>query len=120
MTSKYLFVFADSMLSNISKAELAELTRKMRVAARLHKDSLSQKRKASFGVAQIQSDQDGHTTLGLVFKWKRVGTTPPTEHSHSNGRAPNQKVITTQECEAENSRGKSLWTLILTSQPFEG
>jgi len=41
MTSKYLFVFADSMLSNISKNELAELTREMRVAASLNKDSLS-------------------------------------------------------------------------------
>jgi len=46
------------MLSNISKVELAELTKKMRAAGRLPKDSLSQKRKASAGVAQIQSYQD--------------------------------------------------------------
>ena len=40
MTSKYIYFFADNMLFNISKAELAELTRKMRAAATLHKDSL--------------------------------------------------------------------------------
>jgi len=46
------------MLSNINKAELAELSKKMRADASLHKDSLQQKRKASTGVAQAQSDQD--------------------------------------------------------------
>jgi len=31
------------------------------------------------------------------------------EHSHSDGQAPHQEVVIIQECEAESSRGKSLW-----------
>jgi len=84
MTSKYLFVFAKSMLSNISKAELAELTRKMRANASLHKDSLPQKRKASVGVVQIQYDKNEHTISGLFFKKKRPETTPPTSDLFSS------------------------------------
>jgi len=41
------------MLSNISKVELAKLTKKMRAVASLLMDSLSQKRKALAVVAQI-------------------------------------------------------------------
>jgi len=116
MTSKCLFVFADNMISNISKVELAELTRKMREAASLHKDSLLQKRKTSAGVAQIQSDQDEHTTSGLVFERKRPETTSPIEHSHSDGRAPHQEVITIQECEAKAREEKAYGISILMSQ----
>jgi len=47
--------------------------------------------------------------LGLVFKRKRLDVAPPTENSHSDGRASNQDVLTIQECEVEISRGKSLW-----------
>jgi len=75
----------------------------------LHKDSFPQKRKASTSVAQIQSDQDEHTTSDLVFKRKIPKKAFLTEHSHSNGRAPHQKVITIQKGEAESLRGKSLW-----------
>jgi len=108
MTSKYLFVFAYNMLSNISKFELTALTRNMRAATSLHKDFLPQNRKALAGVAQVQSDQDEQTTSNLVFKRKRLET-PPIEHTHLDGRAPNQEVITIQECEAESSQKKSLW-----------
>jgi len=41
------------MLSNISKVKLVELTRKMRAATSLPKESMQQKRKASAAVAQI-------------------------------------------------------------------
>jgi len=85
ITTNHLFVFADRMLSNISKAKLAELTRKMRAAASLPKESLSQKRRAPTVVAQIQSNQHEHTTLRLVFERKRPTTTSPTEHSHLDG-----------------------------------
>ena len=88
------------MLSNISKVELAELTRKMRAAASLPKESLAQKRKALAVITQTPTDSDEHTTSGLVFKRKRLATTPSTKHSHSDDRAPHQEVITIQECEA--------------------
>jgi len=101
------------MLSNINKAELAELTRKMRAVASLPKESLAQKRKPPAVVTQSLNDPDEQNTSGLVFKRK---TAPPTEHSHSDGRAPHQEVIIIQECEAESSWGKSLWDLILMSQ----
>ncbi|KAK7342260.1 hypothetical protein VNO80_25205 [Phaseolus coccineus] len=80
------------MLSNISKAELAELTRKMRAAASLPKESLAQKRKALIVITQIPTDPDEQTTFGLVFKRRRPTPIPPTEHSHSDNRAPYQKA----------------------------
>jgi len=80
----------------------------MRAAASMNKDFLFQKRKASTGVAHVQSNQDEQTTSSLVFKRKRLETAPPTEHSHSDGRAPNQEIITIQECEAKSSQRKSL------------
>jgi len=46
IVTNHLFVFAERMLSNINKPELAELTRKTRAAASLPKESLAQKRKA--------------------------------------------------------------------------
>jgi len=46
------------LLSNISKAELAELTRRMRAVASLPKESMPEKRKALVAVAQILYDQD--------------------------------------------------------------
>jgi len=70
MTSNYLFVFTDNMLSNISKAELAKLTRKKRAVASLHKDSFPQKTITSAGVAQVQSNQDEDTTSGPSLKGK--------------------------------------------------
>jgi len=89
MTSEYLFVFADNMLSNISKTELSERARKMRVAVSMNNDSLLQKRNTPTIVAQVQSDQDEHTTLEPFFKRKRSVAAPPIEHSHLNGRALN-------------------------------
>jgi len=94
------------MLSNINKIKLAELTRKMRAAASLPKESLTQEKKAL--VTQTPTDSDEQTTSGLVFKRKRPVTTPSTEHSPSDSRAPHQEVITIQECETESLRGKSL------------
>jgi len=81
----------------------------MRVAASRAKESLTQKRKAPTLITQTLTVQDEETTFGLIFKRKRKVTTPPTEHSHSNGRAPHQDVIIIQKCEAKSSRGKSLW-----------
>jgi len=97
------------MLSNISQTKLVELTRKMRVVASLPKESLAQKRKASAVITQTPTNPDEQTTSGFVFKRKRSATTPPTEHSYSDGRAPHQEVVIIQECEAESSRGHSLW-----------
>jgi len=51
----YLF-FVEKMLPNISKAELAELTRKMRGAASLPKESLTQKKKAPIVITQTPTD----------------------------------------------------------------
>jgi len=59
------------MLSIISKAELVELTRKMKETASLPKDHLA-KRKAPVVVTQSPTNQDKHTTSGLVFKRKRL------------------------------------------------
>jgi len=58
------------MLSNISKVELAELTRKMRAAASLPKESLVQKRKAHIVVTQTPTDPDEQTTSGSSLKGK--------------------------------------------------
>jgi len=72
-------------------------------------------------ITQTPTKQDEETTFRLVFKRKRKTTIPPTEHSHSDGRAshqdiahshghaPPQDVIVIQECEAESSKEKSLW-----------
>jgi len=97
------------MLSNISKSELAELTRKMRAAASLPKESLTQKRKALVVITHNLIDSDEQTTSRLVFKRKRKVTTPPTENSHSGDRAPHQEVKIIQECKSESSKAKSLW-----------
>jgi len=97
------------MLSNNSKAKLAELAKKMRADASRPKESLTQKWKAPTLVTKTPTDKDEETTFGLVFKRKRKVTTTPTEDSHSDGRASHQDIIVIQECETESSRGKSLW-----------
>jgi len=53
MNSETLFVFADNMLSNISKVELTERAKKIWAAA--NKDSSLQKKKVSAGVVRVQS-----------------------------------------------------------------
>jgi len=97
------------MLSNINKVELTELVRKIRAATSLSKESLTQKRKAPAMITNPPIDLDKETTSGLIFKKKRKTTIPPTEHSHSDGRAPHQEVVIIHECEAESSTRKSLW-----------
>jgi len=109
MNYEHLFVFADSMLSNIRKTELVECVSNLRAAASMNKDFLLQKRKNSIDVAQVQSDQDEHTTSGLVFKRKGLNAASPIKHSHSDSRAPNREVITIQEREEKCSQSKSLW-----------
>jgi len=95
------------MISNISKVELTERAKMMRAAA--NKDSLLQKKKVSTGNVRVQSKQDEHTTSGLVLKRKILEAVPPSEHSHSDGRSPDQNVLTTQDCEVvESLKGKSL------------
>jgi len=80
----------------------------MRVAA--NNDHLLQKKKVSAGVVHVQSEQGKHTTSGPMFKRKRLEAAPPSEHSHSDGRALDQHVLTIQECEVvESSKGKCLW-----------
>jgi len=81
------------MLSNISKEELAELVKKMKAAASLSKESLTQKRKAPAMITHTLTDQNEETTFGLFFKRKRTTTTPPIEHTHTDGRAPHQEVV---------------------------
>ena len=97
------------MLSNISKAELAELAKKTRATASLPKESLKQKSITPAMITQPPTDQDEETTFRLVFKRKRKATTHSTKHSHSDGQTPHQEVIIIQKCEAERSRGKSPW-----------
>jgi len=118
-----LIFFVERMLSNISKAELVEMAKKMRVVANMPNDSLTQKKKAPVTITQASTEQDEKTTSGLAFKRKRKATAPSTEHSHSDNRAPHQDVahsvghalhqdvIVIQECEAESSKRKSLWDL---------
>jgi len=96
------------MLSNISKVELVKRAKKMRETT--NKESLLPKKKVLASVVRVQSEKDEHTTLGLFFKRKRLETTPPFEHSHSDGRAPDHNVLIIQECEVVgSSKGKSLW-----------
>jgi len=109
------------MLTHISKKELVEMAKRMRVDVIMPKDSLAQKQKAPTTTTQAPTEQDEETTSGLVFKRKSKATVAPTEHSHSNGQAPSHHVapsegqappldvIVIQEGEAESSRGKNLW-----------
>jgi len=69
------------MLSNISKVELAERAKKMRVAANVTKDSSLEKRKIYAGFIQVQSEQDEHTASGIVFKRRRLEEASPTTHT---------------------------------------
>ena len=50
------------------------------------------------GGIHIQSKQDECTASGLVHKRKRLDAPVPTEHSNSNGRAPDVKVLTDPAC----------------------
>jgi len=70
------------MLSNISKEEMVERIRKMRVAANMSKDLSAQKRKTPVEVALVPSDQDEQTNLGHIFKRKRREAASAAEHSH--------------------------------------
>jgi len=115
MTFKYLFVFVDSMLSNISKAELVKLTRKMWAVASLHKDSLLQKRKASAGVTQVQFDQDEQTTSGLVFRRKRLEAPLPNILTRMV-EPPIRRSSPSKSARPKAQRRKVYGTLILTSQ----
>jgi len=81
------------MLTHISKAELAEMAKRIRAIANMPKDSLTQKKKASVTITQAPTEQEEDTTLGLAFKRNRKATTPPTEHSHLDGQAPHQDVV---------------------------
>jgi len=106
------------MLPNVSKKELGKMDKRMRVAANMPKDSLAEKQKAPATTTHAPIDED--TTLGLVFKRKTKVIVAPTEHSHSDGRAPPQNVVPSegqtlprdviviQEDEAESYKGKSL------------
>jgi len=105
------------MLSKINKKELKEMAKRMRAIAKMPDESLKPK-KAPKIVAQTSTEHDEETTFGLVFKRKRKATTPPVEHSHSDGQTPHpgivhseghQDVIVVQKCEAGSSKGKSLW-----------
>jgi len=109
------------MLTHISKAELAEMAKKIRTVANMPTDSLTQKKKASVTITQALTEQEEDTTSGLDFKRKRKATAPPTEHSHLDGRGPHQDVVSSegqaphrdviviQEGEAESYKRKSLW-----------
>jgi len=121
LVNHLLIFFAEKMLTHINKAELAEMAKKMRTAAKMPKDSLTRKKKAPVTITQASTEQDEKTTSWLVFKRKRKAIAPPTEHSHSDGRVPYQdvahstdhalpqNVIVIQECEAESSKRKSVW-----------
>jgi len=97
------------------------MAKKIRATTNMPKDSLTQKMKDLITITQAPTEQDEETTSGLVFKRKRKATTPPTKHSPSDGRAPNQDVahlvdhappqdvIVIQEREAESSKRNSSW-----------
>ena len=114
ITNHSLVFFAE--LSKISKKELEEMVKRMKETAKMPDESLK-KKKALKIVAQTSTEQDKETTSGLVFKRKIKVTTPPAEHSHSDGRTPypgivhcegHQDIILVQECEAGSFKGKSL------------
>ena len=105
----YLFSLKKECYPTLAKEVLAELAKKMRAAASLPEESLTQKRKSPAMIIYTPTDQDEETTSEIVFKRKRATTTPHTEHSHSDGQAPHQEVIIIQECETESLRRKSLW-----------
>jgi len=68
----HLFVFfVERLLSNISKAELDDLAKKMMAATSQPKESLMQKGKAPTLITQAPTDHDEETTSGLIFKRKR-------------------------------------------------
>jgi len=100
-----LVFFAERMLSKINKKELEEMAKRMRAAAKMLDESLKPKKVPKI-VTETSTEQDEETASGLVFKRKRRATTPPVEHSRSDGH---QDVIIVQECEDGSSKGKSLW-----------
>jgi len=53
-----LIFFAGRMLSNISKAKLAEMAKKMKAAANMPKDYLTQKKKAPVTITQAPTELD--------------------------------------------------------------
>jgi len=65
------------MLSNIIKAELAEMAKKMTTVANMPKDSLTRKKKAPVIITQASIEQDEETTLGLVLREKGRQPLPP-------------------------------------------
>jgi len=105
------------MLSKYNKKKLKEMAKRMRVAANVPKDSL---RLEALIPTQVPTD-DEETTLGLVFTRKRKAVAAPTEHSHSDGRAPShhdapsegqtplRDMVVIQEGEAESLRRPNLW-----------
>jgi len=58
LTNHLLIFFAGRILTHISKAELAEMAKKMRAAAIMLKDSLTQKQKAPATTTQALTEQD--------------------------------------------------------------
>jgi len=81
------------MLSNISKAEEAELAKKTRTVASMPKESLKKKRKALVTITQAPTEQDEETTSGLVFKRKRKTAFSLLSTLTQMGHAPPQDVI---------------------------
>ena len=121
LTNHLLIFFAGRMLTHVIKKEIGEIAKRMRASAIMPKDFLAQKQKVPATTTQAPTEQDKETTSGLLFKRKKKAIVAPTEHSHSDGRAPYQHVapsegqasplyvIVIQEGEAKSSRGKSLW-----------
>jgi len=105
------------MLARIDKKVLAERAKKMRAATQAPQDL---KLKAPVTVIRAPSKDDEETTSGLVFKRKRKTIVAPTEHSHSDGRAPSNcassasptsplDMIVVQEDEGTSLKKEGLW-----------
>jgi len=94
-TNHSLIFLAGSMLSKFKKKELEKMSKRMRVAANVPKDSLTQKLKIVATITKAPTD-DEETTSGLVSTRKRKEIASPTEHSHSDGRAPSHHATSSE------------------------
>ena len=85
------------------------MAKRMRVVTKVPKDSLMQKLKIATTTTQALTD-DEETTSGLFFTRKKKEIVAPTEHSHSDGRAPSEgqtlprDMMVVREGEKESSK----------------
>ena len=83
--------FAESMLAQINKKDLAKRAKKMIVVAQAP-PAQDLKLKVVFIIAPTPTDDDEETYSEPVFKRKRKTTATPSEISTSDGHAPSQQA----------------------------